>query len=143
MANKEGKSGLGGNSARARFSQDRGMRALLLEHRIKGHLYREEVSAEVAPPPPVLGNASADSNEASTASGAAVRSAGKTLGAVALVFAIASLFIWPLLLGITATILGFVAFRQRARALGGWAMGIGIFAAVSSVVLYPLYLMWS
>lgn len=142
MANKEGKPGLGGNSTRARYSQDRGMRALLLEHRIKNHLYREEASAEVAPPPPIIGR-SLDADEASTASGAAVRSAGKMLGAVALIFAIASLFIWPLLLGITAAVLGFVAYRQKAQALGGWAMGIGIFAAVSSLVLYPLYMMWS
>lgn len=54
--------------------------------------------------------------------------AGVTLGWVALVFAIASLFFWPIIMGPTAAVLGFYAYWQGQRTLGGWSMFIGALA---------------
>ncbi|WP_168119284.1 hypothetical protein [Paenibacillus sp. HB172176] len=61
------------------------------------------------------------------------------LGWVALVFAIASWFVWPLLIGASAAVLGYVAFRQGARGLGGWAIAMGLFAVLLHVIVVPFY----
>jgi hypothetical protein len=68
-----------------------------------------------------------------------VRSGGYALGWVALVFAIASWFVWPVLLGATSAVLGFIAYRQSARGLGGWSMAIGLLAVVMYLVIVPFY----
>lgn len=67
------------------------------------------------------------------------RSMGYSLGWVSLVFAIASWFIWPVLLGITSAVLGFIAYRQGARKLGAWSMGLGLVAAAVYLFIIPLY----
>ncbi|WP_078498712.1 MFS transporter [Paenibacillus selenitireducens] len=54
--------------------------------------------------------------------------AGVQLGWVALVFAIASLFFWPIIMGPTAAVLGFYAYRQGQRSMGTWSMVIGAIA---------------
>lgn len=66
-------------------------------------------------------------------------SGGMTLGWVALVFAAVSWFIWPVLMGATATVLGFIAFRQGAKSLGGWSMGIGLSALALNLIIVPFY----
>ncbi|MDQ0058343.1 hypothetical protein [Paenibacillus harenae] len=68
-----------------------------------------------------------------------VRSGGYALGWVALVFGIASWFLWPVLLGATSAVLGFIAYRQGARGLGGWSMAIGLLAVVMYLVIVPFY----
>lgn len=65
--------------------------------------------------------------------------AGRALGWAALLFAVVSLFIWPLLMGATAAVLGYIAYRQGARSLGVWAMTLGIIAAAAYFILSPLY----
>jgi hypothetical protein len=67
------------------------------------------------------------------------RSGGYALGWVSLVFAIASWFIWPVLLGATAAVLGFIAYRQGARGLGGWSMAIGFIAIALNLIIVPFY----
>jgi hypothetical protein len=69
---------------------------------------------------------------------AEVRSAGRSLGWTAIVLAVAALFLWPILLGLTAAVLGFAAFRQGARSLGVWAMTLGLIAAVAYFLITPL-----
>jgi hypothetical protein len=64
---------------------------------------------------------------------------GYALGWVALVFAGASWFIWPVLLGATAAVLGFIAYKEGARGLGGWSMAIGLFALVLNLIIVPFY----
>ncbi|MFX3633652.1 MAG: hypothetical protein ACE3L7_25200 [Candidatus Pristimantibacillus sp.] len=66
-------------------------------------------------------------------------SGGTALGWVALVFAVVSWFLWPVLMGATSAVLGFMAYRQGARALGGWAMAIGLIAVILSLVIVPFY----
>lgn len=48
-----------------------------------------------------------------------------TLGWVALAFAIVSLFLWPIIMGPTAAVLGIYAYFQGQRAMGLWSMVIG------------------
>lgn len=59
-------------------------------------------------------------------------------GWLALVLAIAALFFLPIVLGIAGIIIGYIAFRQGARTLGGWAIGIGI-VAVLIQLFSPLF----
>ncbi|GGG56451.1 hypothetical protein [Paenibacillus radicis (ex Gao et al. 2016)] len=66
-------------------------------------------------------------------------SGGAALGWVALVFAVASWFLWPILMGLSSVALGYMAYRQGARALGGWAIAIGLIAVLLSAVIVPLY----
>ncbi|SFE35380.1 hypothetical protein SAMN04487969_10294 [Paenibacillus algorifonticola] len=64
---------------------------------------------------------------------------GVALGWVGLVFAIASWFLWPALMGAAAAVLGFIAYRQGAKGLGSWAITIGLIAFALAVVIIPLY----
>ncbi|WP_052350450.1 hypothetical protein [Paenibacillus gorillae] len=66
-------------------------------------------------------------------------SGGTALGWVSLVFAVASWFLWPVLMGLSSVALGYMAYRQGARALGGWAIAIGLIAILLSAVIVPLY----
>jgi hypothetical protein len=69
----------------------------------------------------------------------AATDAGRATGLFALAIAIASLFVWPLPLGLTAAVLGWYSFRERARGLGVWSAIIGLTAALSQLVLIPIY----
>ncbi|MFF2482005.1 hypothetical protein [Paenibacillus sp. NPDC058071] len=64
---------------------------------------------------------------------------GTALGWTALAFAVASWFVWPVLLGLTSIALGGIAFWQGARTIGGWAIAIGLIAVLLSLVVVPLY----
>ncbi|NBI29389.1 DUF4190 domain-containing protein [Chengkuizengella marina] len=64
--------------------------------------------------------------------------ANTTLGIISLVFALASWFIYPLILGPAAAVFGFVAWYQGSRTLGGWAIALGVIAFLAYMVL-PLY----
>lgn len=65
--------------------------------------------------------------------------AGRVIGWVALAFAVASWFLWPVLMGATAALLGWFAYRQGSKRLGGWAVGIGLVALAAYLALLPLY----
>lgn len=68
-----------------------------------------------------------------------IRSSGVATGWVALLFAVCSWFIWPVLLGGTAAVLGFVAFSQGSRGLGILSMALGLIALTVYLILIPLY----
>lgn len=81
-----------------------------------------------------------ETSEAREISGAVeTKEAGGALGWVSLIFALASLFIWPVLLGATAAVLGFVAYRQGAKGLGSWSIGIGLASMVLYLLIAPFY----
>ncbi|MFD1772930.1 hypothetical protein [Paenibacillus rhizophilus] len=95
--------------------------------------HREEYAAEVSPLP-VRSNPS---------TGSAVRSADregeayKTVGYVGLVLGIASLFIWPVILGPSAAVVGYYAYNKGRKTAGAWAIGLGIVATLSYFVMIP------
>ncbi|XEC96837.1 hypothetical protein AB6A23_10035 [Paenibacillus tarimensis] len=67
------------------------------------------------------------------------QAAGRTVGWFALAFAIASWFIWGVLLGATSVVLGFIAYRQGSRSLGVWSITLGIIALLANLILTPLF----
>ncbi|PDM41350.1 MULTISPECIES: hypothetical protein [unclassified Geobacillus] len=64
---------------------------------------------------------------------------GAGLGWLALALSIISLFIWPVLLGATGIIVGFIARRRGAETLGAWAIGIGVVAIIVRLFIMPFY----
>ncbi|MFB9325456.1 hypothetical protein ACFFSY_05920 [Paenibacillus aurantiacus] len=97
--------------------------------------FKEEMAAEFAVPVTGLNRRSRSREE----SVRATRSAGRAAGWTGLIIAIMSWFVWPVLLGLSAAFIGFVAFRQGSRGLGVWSMTLGLIAAASYLVLIPLY----
>jgi uncharacterized membrane protein YkgB len=68
-----------------------------------------------------------------------VQDQGKGLGVTALVIAIISLFLWPLVLAPVAIILGGISIR-RGSSLGWWAVGIGLLSFIIMIVALPFRL---
>lgn len=66
-------------------------------------------------------------------------SAGTAVGWVAVLFAFASLFVWPVWMGATAVLLGFSAYMQGSRKLGTVSMTVGLIAVIVYLLLIPLY----
>ncbi|WP_138753361.1 DUF4190 domain-containing protein [Paenibacillus sinopodophylli] len=99
----------------------------------------EEMAADFAVGNPVVHTERREDRHVERAERTSERSDGYALGWVALVFAIASWFIWPVLIGASATVLGFIAYRQGARGLGGWSMAIGLIALALNLILVPMY----
>lgn len=63
--------------------------------------------------------------------------AGKTVGYIGVGLGIASLFMWSIILGPIAAVLGFYAYSQGRKTSGAWAAGLGIVATLSYFVLIP------
>lgn len=104
--------------------------------------FNEEMGADFAygmPATPVVHPVVADRGEEPSTHVAATESSGTALGWVALVFAIASWFVWPVLIGAAATVLGFIAYRQGAKGLGAWSMAVGLAALALNLIIVPLY----
>ncbi|MFC3745473.1 hypothetical protein [Paenibacillus sp. GCM10012306] len=98
--------------------------------------HREEYAAEVSPVPTQLRNATvkdriADDELDGTDSGS------RAMGYTGLAFGIASLFIWSIVLGPAAAVLGYFAYARGQKTTGAWAMGLGIVAALSYFVMTP------
>ncbi|UVI32161.1 DUF4190 domain-containing protein [Paenibacillus spongiae] len=102
--------------------------------RLDRERYKEEAAAEIAvPAQPVNSSARLDEAEEET------RSAGRATGWAALILSIMSWFVWPVLLGITGAVVGFMAYRQGSRGLAVWSIALGLIAAAAYLVLIPLY----
>ena len=67
------------------------------------------------------------------------RGQSRTLGLVALLLAVLSLFVWPALLGPAAVVLGVVSFIKGSRALGAWSVALGLVTIAVNYVLVPIY----
>lgn len=68
-----------------------------------------------------------------------VVSGGKGTGFLALVLSILSLFILPVILGAAGIIIGFIARRRGANALGAWAIGIGLISLILGILIKPFF----
>lgn len=62
---------------------------------------------------------------------------GQLAGYVGLAFGILSLFLWSIVLGPLAAVMGFYAYTQGRKATGGWSIALGILATLSYFVLMP------
>ncbi len=90
----------------------------------------EEFAAEVAPVEVNNRNTENDSESDDM-------SAGRVAGYIGLGIGIASLFMWSVILGPIAAVLGYYAYAQDSRTLGAWSMGLGIVATISYFILIP------
>ncbi|QKN92751.1 DUF308 domain-containing protein [Bacillus amyloliquefaciens] len=92
-------------------------------------VYSEETAAEIAEPYRASDRtADRDDNRDGV-------SEGRGIGYAALAISIISLFVLPVLLGACGIIVGYIARRRGAGALGGWAMGIGIVSLVLGIFI--------
>lgn len=105
----------------------------------------EEFAAELAAAPPVLNrtrelhNPEEDRPYERSAARVEEEAPSRSLGWVALVSAIISLFVLPVFLGITAIALGVIAYMRGTRGLGAWSVVIGGISVLAYVVLIPTY----
>lgn len=64
--------------------------------------------------------------------------ANRGVGLFALVLAIASLFVWPAVLGPAAVVLGFVAWGRGNTGLGIWSIAIGLLSFLAYAIFLPM-----
>jgi len=96
--------------------------------------YAEEYAAEVAPGPSrILDDTRGEDVDADILESRT----GQLVGYVGLAFGVVSLFMWSIVLGPVAAIMGYYAFSQGNKATGGWSMALGILATISYFVLMP------
>ncbi|WP_308638882.1 DUF4190 domain-containing protein [Paenibacillus silvisoli] len=102
--------------------------------------YNEEMAAEIAVPRHSIPyHPTRESNHLTNEAVRETRSAGRATGWAALILAVLSWIVWPVVLGATAIIVGFIAYRQGARGLGVWSITLGFIAAAAYLILVPLY----
>ncbi|WP_059044139.1 hypothetical protein [Paenibacillus rubinfantis] len=102
--------------------------------------HREEYAAEVTPAGTFSGNVvrgerAEGTREVERADRA--NTAGRTVGYVGVGLGIASLFMWSIILGPLAAVMGFYAYSQGNKTSGAWAIGLGIVSTLSYFVLMP------
>jgi hypothetical protein len=106
----------------------------------------EEMATEIAPSPvaynrPVLQNPEEERPLTEKAQAAQTDDdevvGGRGMGILALVLSILSLFIAPIILGAAGIVIGFIARRRGAAALGAWSIGLGILSIVTRLLISP------
>lgn len=103
--------------------------------------YNEEAAAEIAVPSASMRDYYPD-RKTSRLTNDAVRetkSAGVATGWAALILAVMSWIVWPVVLGATAVVVGFIAYWLGARGLGVTSITLGFIAVLAYLVLVPFY----
>ncbi|MCC9023527.1 DUF308 domain-containing protein [Bacillus nakamurai] len=98
-------------------------------------VYSEETAAEIAEPYRASDRISDRDDDRDDTN----VNEGRGIGYAALALSIISLFVLPVLLGACGIIVGYIARRRGAGALGGWAMGIGIVSLVLGIFITPFF----
>jgi hypothetical protein len=98
----------------------------------------EEAAAEVIPLPNRERGRSVENTEIETDNDVRATE-GRGIGWFAFALSIASLFFLPVLLGSAGIIVGFVARRRGANALGNWSIGIGAASIIVSLLFAPFF----
>ncbi|ULO08845.1 hypothetical protein H1230_08730 [Paenibacillus sp. 19GGS1-52] len=98
--------------------------------------HSEEYAAEVSPLPMHVRNpAASEATEVSEPK--EVGTEHRMMGYVGLAFGIVSLFIWSIVIGPIAAVVGYYAYAKGQKTAGAWAMGLGIVATLSYFVMIP------
>jgi hypothetical protein len=97
--------------------------------------HNEEYAAEVSPPLTQLQRTSGSDTEKKETAGE--NSNSKGMGYIGLAFGIASLFIWSIITGPIAVVLGYYSYARGQKTAGAWAMGLGIVSTLSYFVMIP------
>ncbi len=101
--------------------------------------FEEETAAEVTPITGAFGGRTEEREETAEANYDDATASGRGVGTFAIVLSILSLFFLPILLGASGIIVGFVARRAGANALGNWAIGIGALSIILTVFFSPFF----
>ncbi|KRE90394.1 hypothetical protein ASG89_08845 [Paenibacillus sp. Soil766] len=111
--------------------------------RIESGLHaQEEYAAEIAVPQARMNRRDESTSTVSDEEVAELVEAvtrNKAVGYVALFVALASLFVWPVLLGISGIILGVIAFVMGNKSIGSWSVVLGLIAVAAYFLLIPYY----
>ncbi len=100
--------------------------------------HHEEYAAEVNPIPFQTHDTSANTSTKNEIEGSAeVEQESQLMGYIGLAFGVASLFLWSIILGPIAAVIGYYAYVKEQKTLGAWAMGLGIVATLSYFVMIP------
>ncbi len=106
--------------------------------------FREEYGAEVAPPAAVrrertdrTDEVPADAVPVKHEADRVMESTGRAAGYLGLAFGIASLFMWSIVLGPAAAVLGYYAYVNGRKTAGAWSIGLGIVATLSYFFMIP------
>ncbi len=103
--------------------------------------HQEEYAAEVVPMNTVadrrIERRDPDNTKQAERSESGTGTAGKTVGYVGVGVGIASLFMWSIILGPLAAVMGIYAYSQGQKTSGAWAIGLGVVATLSYFVLIP------
>nr|WP_235431635.1 hypothetical protein [Paenibacillus sp. VT-400] len=101
--------------------------------------HREEYGAEVAPPTVVRtgGTKRAEPVPEKHEADRVMESTGKVAGYMGLAFGIASLFMWSIVLGPAAAVLGYYAYVNGRKTAGAWSIGLGVVATLSYFFMIP------
>ncbi|MDF2814667.1 MAG: hypothetical protein K0Q81_867 [Paenibacillus sp.] len=108
------------------------------------HKHKEEYATELAAAPGLMRQKELNSPEddrphehIKSADQVEEESPSRTIGWVSMTLAIISLFFFPVWLGVSAIVLGIIAYVRGTRALGAWSVVIGGISALSYIVLIP------
>ncbi|ANS75142.1 hypothetical protein AWM70_11455 [Paenibacillus yonginensis] len=63
--------------------------------------------------------------------------AGQIAGVAGIVLGVLALFMWTIVLGPVAAVLGYYAYSQGKRKTGAWGLALGLLATLSYFVLMP------
>ncbi|WP_434750112.1 hypothetical protein [Paenibacillus amylolyticus] len=104
--------------------------------------FREEYGAEITPPRAVVRTGDRDRGRLEQVpqkheADRVMESTGRVAGYMGLAFGIASLFMWSIVLGPAAAVLGYYAFVNGRKTAGAWAIGLGIVATLSYFFMIP------
>ncbi|MBW4080113.1 DUF5353 domain-containing protein [Paenibacillus sp. S150] len=98
-------------------------------------VHNEEYAAEISPLPAHVQRTHIRGAEAKEETG---ESSGRpSIGYIGLGFGIVSLFIWSIIMGPVAAVLGFYAYANGQKTAGAWAIGLGIISTLSYFVMIP------
>lgn len=125
------------NATKERFQRNQ----LRIESGMNTH---EEYAAEIAVPQARIirdygTNAGSSVSDEEVAELVEAVTRNKAVGYVAIFVALASLFVWPVLLGISGIILGVIAFVMGNKGLGSWSVALGVIAVAAYFLLVPYY----
>lgn len=95
--------------------------------------FREETAGELAVPLPASRREEVNQETEDQTQG------GTGIGYAALAASILSLFFLPVLLGAVGIVLGFVARRRGAGAIGSWAIGLGAVTIIVGIFVLPFF----
>ncbi|MDN8588260.1 hypothetical protein Q0V21_05705 [Paenibacillus sp. 11B] len=102
--------------------------------------HKEEYGAEVAP---TTGSIRTEPTERTDHTpvkheeDGVMKSTGRISGYMGLAFGIASLFMWSIVLGPAAAVLGYYAYVNGRKTAGAWSIGLGAVATLSYFFMIP------